>query len=274
MATTSDYLNQLVTDKATLKANLEEKGVEVLDTDTFTEMSEKVADIPAGADLSEYIDVNASYDNASTISINISNNSFPIWLRCIKKIPPVTRHSGYTCKCMFALLPTEEVDLSGISSNNTTNFSYMFMYAYNLKNIDLSTLDFSNGTTFEYMFNNCQSLKTINFGDINTSNVTNMSNMFINCRAIENLDLSKFNTNKVTNMSYMFTSCIALKTLDIRNFDFTKVSSHTNMFGTASNVGVPDDCLIIVKDTTAQSWITSKFSRLTNVKTVAEYEAL
>ena len=32
-------------------------------------------------------------------------------------------------------------------------------------------------------------------------------------------------------------------------------------------------CLIIVKDDTQRTWITSKFSKLTNIKTIAEYEA-
>jgi len=45
------------------------------------------------------------------------------------------------------------------------------------------------------------------------------------------------------------------------------------MFGSSASNGVPDNCLIIVKDETAKQWITSKFSRLTNVKTIVEYEA-
>ena len=51
----------------------------------------------------------------------------------------------------------------------------------------------------------------------------------------------------------------------MRNFDFTNVASYSTMF-----YNVPTDCLIIVKDDTAKTWITSKFTTLTNVKTVAE----
>ena len=43
MATISDYLTQLQIDKETLKTNLKEKGVDVLDSDTFTEMTERLA---------------------------------------------------------------------------------------------------------------------------------------------------------------------------------------------------------------------------------------
>ena len=65
----------------------------------------------------------------------------------------------------------------------------------------------------------------------------------------------------------MFRACSSLTNLDIRNFDFTNVTSYSNMF-----TGVPKDCLIIVKDDTAKTWLTSKFTTLTNVKTVAELE--
>ena len=65
-----------------------------------------------------------------------------------------------------------------------------------------------------------------------------------------------------------FYNCKKLTRLDIRNFDFTNVTSYSSMFGI-----VPTDCLIIVKDDTAKTWITEKFTTLTNVKTVAELEA-
>jgi surface protein len=79
------------------------------------------------------------------------------------------------------------------------------------------------------------------------------------------LDLSKWETTSATNMSQMFCNCKVLTKLDIRNFTFTKVTNYSNMFK-----NVPADCLIIVKDDTAKTWITSKFTTLTNVKTVAE----
>ena len=66
-------------------------------------------------------------------------------------------------------------------------------------------------------------------------------------------------------MSGMFNNCTQLTSLDIRNFVFTKVTSYSNMFN-----GVPTDCLIIVKGDIEKEWITSKFTTLTNVKTVAE----
>ena len=51
MATTEQYLNQLIQDKNNLKTNLQEKGVEVTDTDTFTQLSTKVSNIQTGVEI-------------------------------------------------------------------------------------------------------------------------------------------------------------------------------------------------------------------------------
>lgn len=118
-----------------------------------------------------------------------------------------------------------------------------------------------NGTDASYMFYN---YNLNELPQIDTSNVTNMSYMFTNSAATT-LDLSSFDTSKVTNMGSMFSNSKAT-TLDIRNFDFTNVTYYNDMFRNVST-----NCLIIVKDDTAKEWITSKFTTLTNVKTVAEY---
>ncbi len=125
----------------------------------------------------------------------------------------------------------------------------------------------SNVTNMSYLYNSNRS-KSIDVSGLNTSNVTNMQQMFYNCSSLTNLSLSNFNTSNVTNMQQMFYNCSILKNLDIRNFDFSNVTSYSNMFQ-----NVPANCLIIVKDDTAKEWITSKFTTLTNVKTVAELEA-
>ena len=92
-----------------------------------------------------------------------------------------------------------------------------------------------------------------------------MRYMFYSCSYLVNLNLSNFNTSKVTDASYMFANCERLMSLDIRNFNFSNIGTYTNMF-----TGIPNNCLIIVADNTAKRWITTKFTQLTNVKTVAE----
>ena len=140
-----------------------------------------------------------------------------------------------------------EIDTSGLITDNVTNMSGVFYYCTSLKNIDVSRF--------------------------NTSNVTRMDQMFYYCSALTSLDLSNFDTSNVTNMYQMFYNCKSLTHLDIRNFDFTNATDYGQMFGSSTSNYVPDNCEIIVKDDIAKEWLASNHSRLTNVKTIAEYEA-
>ena len=68
----------------------------------------------------------------------------------------------------------------------------------------------------------------------------------------------------------MFQGCTNLAKIDIRKFTFNNLSAsytYNQMFG-----GIPNDCLIIIKSDTEKEWITSKWTNLTNVKTVDELE--
>ena len=160
------------------------------------------------------------------------------------------------------------IDVSGLNTSNVTDMSYMFSNCSSLTSIDVSNFITNNVTNMKQVFYNCSSLTSLDVSNFDTSNVTNMFSMFDGCSKLSSLDLSNFDTSKVINMLGMFYACRSLTNLDIRNFDFSKVTSYNNMF-----YNVPTDCLIIVKDDTAKEWITSKFTTLTNVKTVAELEA-
>ena len=160
-------------------------------------------------------------------------------------------------------------DMSEAIDSITTTYAPRYISFREYKGTDLipelAGLDTSKITTMAQMFYYCDALVSLNVSTFNTENVNNMRYMFYACNRIINLDLSNFNTNRVTDMSYMFANCEGLLSLDIRNFNFSNVTSYTGMFN-----GVLSDCKIIVADDTAKRWITSKFSNLTNVKTVAE----
>ena len=130
---------------------------------------------------------------------------------------------------------------------------------------EMAGLDTSNITLMSAMFYNCTGLVNLNVSQFNTVKVTSMRYMFYSCSWLINLDLSNFNTNNVTDMSGMFSGCERLQRLDLRNFNFSNVNNYNSML-----INVPNNCLIIVKDNTAKNWILSKFTQLTNVKTVAE----
>ena len=134
---------------------------------------------------------------------------------------------------------------------------------------ETANLDTSNMTSLTYAFNGCKHITSLNLLHWNTSNVTSLYMTWCNCNALERLDLSTWVLDKVTDTRYMLMYCRKLKYLDIRNFDLTKITSWSYMFDS-----VPTDCEIIVKDDNSKTWITSKFTTLTNVKTVEELEGV
>ena len=206
----------------------------------------------SGVDINDYFETTYS----GTAPNSWVNNNF------VKKVPDlviadsVTSLEQFCADCGYA---------PKIICNSNIN-NMLRMYYYNKSsNIDTRGLNTSAVTNMARMFDNCSSLTSLDLSNFNTSKVTNMSNMFCNCYSLTSLDLSNFDTSKVTDMEGMFYYCSKLTNLDIRNFDFTNVTSYSNTFRR-----IPANCLIIVKDDTAKTWITSKFTYLTNVKTVAE----
>jgi surface protein len=161
------------------------------------------------------------------------------------------------------------LDLSSFNTSNVTTMYNMFAYDEKLTTLNLSNFDTSKVTNMSSMIYYCRTLSTLIFNnDWDTSKVTTMYNMFAYDDKLKSLDLSSFDTSNVTNMSQMFVSCSSLQKLDIRNFTFDKVTSYSNMFSS-----VPANCLIIVKDEYAKTWVLARRSSLTNVKTLAEYQA-
>ena len=183
----------------------------------------------------------------------------------------------------------ETINFSNRNFANLKTCRTMFYHCLNLVSVDFSgVLPANKIKEANHMFYDCSSLKTIDLsfihnlmGDYENPNQNEiyLYNMFSNCSALESVDLRNMNfdyaytQNSRVTTSSMFSSCTSLKKIDMRSFTFDKVHTHTNMFGTTASNGVPNNCLIIVKDATQKSWINTNYSRLTNVQTVAEYEA-
>lgn len=187
-------------------------------------------------------------------------------------------------KCPDIIIPNEITNLDSawngckwtvapkfIFGNNVTRTEMMFYQCEYLDKIDTSGFDMSNVTTASSMFSGCTNpdlvINTAGLG--NCSKLKNIKNMFYNCR-FSSLDLKNFYSGATyIDARTMFNGCSNLEFLDMRSFDFTQISQSGNMF-----TSVPTDCLIVVKDTTQKEWFTTKFPDLTNVKTVAEYNAM
>ena len=146
----------------------------------------------------------------------------------------------------------------------------------------IDKIDTSSISRMNSMFSSNPLMTNLDFTGFNISNALALSNMFYNCSGLTSLNLSTFKNeanNGDVNCSYMFYSCSSLQHLDMRSFEWDKLTSTTTTFNSVFGDGgggsaymVPSSCEIIVKDNTQKQWFTSKFSRFTNVKTVAEYE--
>lgn len=169
---------------------------------------------------------------------------------------------------LFSQSQIKSADLTGITNCTATDLSGLFQDCKSLESVTFGNFDTSNATTMNAMFYNCYLLTTLDIGNFNTSKVTNMSNMFYGCSSLTTLDLSSFETPRLTNVSYMFSNCSHLEHLDIRKMTFDLATSNNGVFG-----NIPSDCEIIVKSQTEKDWVLARRSTLTNVKTVAEYEA-
>ena len=193
------------------------------------------------------------------------------------------------------------------SLTGMANSQWPLLTSFNFRESLITEADFSNVnmpalTTFNQRFLGCPNLRTANLRNFHAPKVEGFVNMFCNCPNLETVDMSS--SENVYAIAYMdgfnqmFSSCGKLTSVNLRGIDFTKKTSsaqpsaHT-MFGgcsslrfcdlgsmTLSNLNtttnmfkdVPNDCLIIVKDSTQKTWLQSRFSNLTNIKTVAEYE--
>lgn len=264
MATTADYLNQLQADKQALVDNLVAKGVSATSNETFTSLVPKVKDIQSGesggGDTNEYIDFSLIPNGSSSSSSNVGK-----WIRCVKKL--VIKDRVFTsCQYLFAGFPGDEIELINVNTSSVTTCANMFR-GTSLTEINLNGLDTSNVTTMSYLVYDNRSLLNIYVNNLNVNKVIDVSYAFGSCVKLQELDLSNWECSP-TKVNYFVNNCSMLKKLDIRKMDFTNATTtYTNAFGS-----IPTDCLIIVKDDSAKTWITEKFTKLTNVKTVAELE--
>ena len=169
------------------------------------------------------------------------------------------------------------IDLTSVDFSDIYNIQNMFDGCYYIKEMNgIENLNNCPATSANYMFRSCcfytsQNEYNIDFSKLILPNIKSSSYMFsgFGGNKIKNINLSNFNPIKLTTSSNMFYSC-KVTHIDLRSLDFTNLTSYTDMFGPNASNGVPDNCEIIVKDQTQKSWVNEKFTRLTNVKTVAE----
>lgn len=258
----TDTLGNFLTDVA--DAIREKKGTE--ETIQASDFDTEIANLPSGGDISEYFNTNiSSYRNGGG---NIPRLSDII----LKKVPNIIIDNNVTdLGSSFFRCYAEEIE-NVTFGNNITSLSTCFKECPNLKIINLSGADTSNVTNFFHMFYGDNKLETLNINNFITTSATTMQRMFSSCSSLISLDLSNWETPNLTNTEGMFVGCSSLMHLDIRKMTFNNVSTDSSSCGYMF-VNIPQDCEIIVKSQTEKDWVLARRHNLTNVKTVAEYEA-
>ena len=265
MPTTTDYLNQLQTDKQNLVNNLVEKGVSASNDETFTSLVPKVLDIQTGSD--EY---NAKVD----AEIGTSDKFFKL----LTEIPETNTSQRTSMSGYYADL-NNVVNFPMVDTSNSTNFYQTYYQCY--RGLNFPKIDTSKGTNFSYMYYKCLDVQQLpeidthlgtNFSNmysscnnlintplIDTSNGTNFSNMYNSCRSVAEPAL--INTSKGVNFSSMYNSCYAMTNpplIDVANgVDFNGMYAqcrgilkvpNLNISSKATNLyGMFDRCLEVIE---------------------------
>ena len=243
MATTTDYINQLKTDKTNLVNNLIEKGVSAMENETFTSLVPKILDIETGITPTGTIEIteNGTYDVSDKASANvnvpnigdikINNASYLFYSNArvdyINELCACITDSNTTCYNMFYNC-TSLTTIPQLDTSNVTTMSYMFNSCINLQTIP--QLDTSNVTTMSNMFNSCPKLQTI--PQLDTSKVKDMGNMLRSCKELQTIP--QLDTSNVGTMYNMFRDCSKLTT--IPQLDTSSVTDVSSMFSNCSSL--------------------------------------
>lgn len=266
--TTADYLESLQDDLS--------RTVEALDLEEGTNFTD-IANMAENGDISTGGGSSSEYYYDGTTSTFSNTNYAGGWIEIVKKIPPFSLPNMRKRENLFYGFMGEEIELgdSIVRTGYSENITAMFKNCINLKRVNFEKLNIPNLTYMDNMFEGCTAIERIDLSVLAPTNINNFktfTSVFSGCTSLQYLDLSGLDTSNVTSMSQAFRNCKALTYLDIRKFNFDRVTGYNNMFGASATDGPPDNCLIIVADQTAKSWLNTNFSRLTNVQTVEEYE--
>ena len=237
---------------------------------TYNGTSWAYTDIAIPTKASNVLDGYNAYTNSGIIQGNLFSDNETSMQTAIPAVENYLKNlNTYTsltdCSSLYeGFTGTQIKTLSLLNTSNVTLMGSMFRTCRNLTSIDLSTLDTGNVISMAGMFRTCTSLTSIDLSDIDTTSLRNMDSMFYGCTNLTSIDFSSLIT-ATTRSEYTFYNCTSLMSLDIRNFDISNAINTTGMF-----TNVPTDCLIIVKDNTAKTWMNTTFPSLTNVKTPEE----
>ena len=217
----NEKITYLQETKELIRDAIEEKGVEVADTDSFRSYADKIKSIPQeGGD--------PYYENLYNARTSSGTNMAGLFARMNADSLDLSRldtSKVTNMSYMFNYTTSNELDMSGWNTGNVKDMSYMFSNA-NIKNMDMSGWDTGKVTNMSYMYEQFRG-QNIDF-PFDMSNVTNAERMFYYCATPE-IDLANWKGDSLTNVSELFSNCSS-RLLNIQNLKFPKITSIDRMF--------------------------------------------
>ena len=206
MSNILDQIKLTENTKENIKKAIIEKGIEILDTDKFSEYPDKINQIPLGENIQDYISTNNSNNTVS--GFNVSTQL----LYRIKKLPKLDLKNVENQNVFLNLFTqlTELIEIPEIEINenvDTFNLANTFDGCKKLTNIDnvLKLIKNKKVTNLGNTFRGCFNITDFSFlSNIDTSELTNLVNTFYSCTNCTEIPF--FDTSNVTNMGSTFSS--------------------------------------------------------------------
>ena len=225
MATTTDYLNKLVTQKNTLADNLVTKGVDATHDETFETLVPKVLEISSGGGGGIYPIDNTGMPTGDVIVPDGVVTLSKIPFRANTNITSVSLPNSLTSISDNCFEDCTSLQSVNIPSSITAIPTHAFDTCSNLLTINIP----SNCTNIgEYAFAYCKKLKNITIDKCDSSR-TYGSYCFAYCNSLTNDDISKVLSGSYTIYPYLFTGCTGITDIKVGMVWHNMFDSCTNL---------------------------------------------
>lgn len=253
MATTEQYLNQLIQDKSDLIAAINNKGVTVSENATFTDLPSAVESITGGGGekykpriirFQGYTGTELDYEmeNLDTSLVTSLESFLEVASNLTKIVMPnnSTPYLTNTARAFYNCQALTEIDLRGMTFGNVTNCLYMFSNVRGLQKLETDEFDLSGcadlNQILTYAGYNYTGGCDIDFSKWKTSNALTNLSKFAYTSNIKNMQLTGFNTENVTTLSQAFSVCGKMEYLNLSSFNVGKCTSFLQMIYTAASL--------------------------------------